>query len=147
MEIKGNEFLEALTQQVRSIDQYDAWAKIPDDELLSKRYIKSKEELKALGTVCAALDEMQLMYIKMVFKAIGVLFEKKTGQMANVLCEMNMHEGFGRIITLCDDIVIVDKTLRDAQRYSFENLEKLAGEMEKLLDKAIKTYQKYRGGE
>lgn len=139
-----DEYLKALVAQVRAIDTYDRWANIPDEKLLTERYIKSKEELKALGVVCKPLEELQLAYIKMVFKAVATLFEKRTGEMASVICEMNMAEGFGRIVVFADEIVLIDKTLRDAQKYSFESLEKLSKEIEKMLNRAIETYTKYK---
>jgi len=60
-----------------------------------------------------------------------------------VVIEMS-HEGFGRGVVIADKIVIVDKYFKDAHRFGYPTIEKLVEEGEKMLDKAIATYNEYK---
>lgn len=137
-----SEFLTSLTAQIRAQDQFGTWENKPDELLLSKKYIKTKEELKALPVI-ADVDEEIIDNLKMLLKAVAVAFERKTGQMAGVVFEMS-HEGFGRGIVLAGSIVLMDKTFRDAHRYAFDSVEKLGEEGDKWLQKALDQYAKFR---
>jgi probable nitrogen fixation protein len=136
-------FMKSLAEQVRAQDQFGAWDGKTDEELLAKKYVKSREELKALGVI-ADIDEETIENLKALFKAVAAAFERKSGKMASVILEMN-HEGFGRGATIAGDIVVMDKTFRDAHRFAFESLEKLAAEGEKWLKRAFEIDAKYKG--
>lgn len=138
-----SDFLKHLAQQIRAQDLFGAWDAKSDEELLTKKYVKSKEELKALGVI-ADIDEETIENLKMLFKAVAAAFERKSGKMASVILEMN-HEGFGRGVAIAGDIVVMDKTFRDAHRFAFESLDKLASEGEKWLKKAFEIDAKYKG--
>lgn len=53
------------------------------------------------------------------------------------------HEGFGWALVFSGRLILVSKTLRDAQRFSFDSLEKLNAEGEKLVQKGIDLALKY----
>ena len=53
------------------------------------------------------------------------------------------HEGFGRVVVTVGKLVVVDKTLRDVHRYSYESLSKMKDEADKLLSVALSTISKY----
>jgi probable nitrogen fixation protein len=93
--------------------------------------------------VIADIDEMQVQDIRLIFQAIALAFEKKTGIMCSVVMEMS-HEGFGRAVVIADKIVITNKFFKDAHRYSFRTYEDLVKEGEKMLDSAIKIYEEYK---
>ncbi|MDR1911708.1 MAG: NifX-associated nitrogen fixation protein [Helicobacteraceae bacterium] len=135
-------FLKRLTDQIRASDQFGAWDNKTDEELIAKKYVKSKEELKAIGVI-ADIDETTIDDLKMLLKAVAVAFERKTSKMASVIFEMS-HEGFGRGAVIAGEIVIMDKTFRDAHRFAFESVEKLAAEGEKWLAKALAIDAKYK---
>lgn len=137
-----NAFTEELLRQLRATDQFGNWAKLSDEELLIKKYVKTKEDLKKIPII-ADIDEMLIGEIKMIFKAVALQFERKTGVMCNVVMEMS-HEGFGRCIVIADRIVLVDKYFKDAHRFSFRTLEKLYEEGQKYLDKAHEIYQQFK---
>ncbi|MDR0664076.1 MAG: NifX-associated nitrogen fixation protein [Helicobacteraceae bacterium] len=136
-----NDFLRSLIEQIRAQDQFGAWDNKSDDELLAKKYVKSKEEIRALGVI-ADIDEETIDNLKMLFKAVATAFERKTAKMVSVVLEMN-HEGFGRGAAIAGDIVVMDKTFRDAHKFAFESVEKLAAEGEKWLNRAFEIYAKY----
>ncbi|PSB05469.1 hypothetical protein C7B76_31390, partial [filamentous cyanobacterium CCP2] len=47
------------------------------------------------------------------------------------------HEGFGWALIFSGRLLLVSRTLRDAQRFGFDSLEKLAIEGEKLTESGI----------
>jgi len=131
-----------IIRQIRALDQFGNWSRISDEELLIKKYVKTKEELKAVPVI-ADIDEMMINDIKMIYKAIALSFERKTGIVCNVIMEMS-HEGFGRCAILSDRICIVDKYFKDAHRFSFRSLEALFEEGDKNLERALKVYEQYK---
>lgn len=136
-----NLFIETLIGQVRALDQFGTWANKADEDILTEKYVKTKEELKDIPVI-ADIDEMQIQDIRLIFQAIALAFEKKTGVMCSVVMEMS-HEGFGRAVVIADKIVIVNKFFKDAHRYSFRTYEKMTEEGEKMLANAIKTYEEH----
>ena len=140
--LEVNAFTEELIRQLRATDQFGNWAKLSDEELLTKKYVKTKEQLKEIPII-ADIDEMLIGEIKMIYKAIALQFERKTGVMCNVVMEMS-HEGFGRCIVIADKIVLVDKYFKDAHRFSYRTLDKLYEDGQKLLDRAFEIFNQYK---
>ncbi len=135
-------FIETLISQLRALDQFGTWAKKRDEELLSDKYIKSKEALKNIPII-ADIDEMQIQDIRLIFQSIALAFELKTGIMCSVVMEMS-HEGFGRAVVLAEKIVITNKFFKDAHRYSFRSYDDLVKEGGKMLKDAIDIYETYK---
>ena len=77
-----------IVRQIRALDQFGNWARISDEELLVKKYVKTKEELKAVPLI-ADIDEMMINDIKMIYKAIALSFERQTGVVCNVIMEID----------------------------------------------------------
>lgn len=136
-----NLFIDTLIGQVRALDQFGTWANRDDADILKEKYVKSKEDLKNIPVI-ADIDEMQIQDIRLVYQAVALAFEKKTGVMCSVVMEMS-HEGFGRAVVIADKIVIVNKFFKDAHRFSFRTYEKLIEEGDKMLDNALKIYEEY----
>jgi len=134
-------FIETLIGQVRALDQFGTWTNRTDEDLLTEKYVKTKEDLRNIPVI-ADIDEMQTQDIRLIYQAIALAFEKKTGVMCSVVMEMS-HEGFGRAVVIADKIVIVNKFFKDAHRYSFRTYDKLVEEGEKMLANAITLYEKY----
>jgi len=137
-----NPFLKQLINQIRAQDQFGTWSKFSDEELLTKKYVKTKEQLKEIPVI-ADIDEMIIGDIKMIYQALALAFETKTGVMCNVIMEMS-HEGFGRVAVIADKIVIVNKYFKDAHRFSYRSIEKLIEDGDKMLDAAVTIYEKYK---
>jgi len=140
--LEANAFTEELIRQLRATDQFGNWSKMSDEELLIKKFVKTKEDLKKIPII-ADIDEMLIGEIKMIFKAVALQFERQTGVMCNVVMEMS-HEGFGRCIVIAGRIVLVDKYFKDAHRFGFRTLEKLYEEGQKYLDKSFEIYAQYK---
>jgi len=91
-------FIKTLIGQVRALDQFGTWTNRTDEDLLAEKYVKTKEDLRNIPVI-ADIDEMQIQNIRLVYQAIALAFEKKTGVMCSVVMEMS-HEGFGRAVLL-----------------------------------------------
>jgi len=137
-----NLFIKTLIGQVRALDQFGTWANKADEEILTEKYVKTKEDLKNIPVI-ADIDEMQIQDIRLIYQAIALAFEKKTGVMCSVVMEMS-HEGFGRAVVIADKIVIVNKFFKDAHRFSFRTYEDLVKEGDKLLKNAIDIYEELK---
>jgi probable nitrogen fixation protein len=135
-------FLKELVKQVRALDTYGVWEKDSDEKLLGDKYIKTKEQLKEIPII-ADITQEQIKDMRLLLQALALAFEQKTAEMANVVIEMS-HEGFGRGVVIAEKIVIVDKYFKDAHRFGYPTIEKLTEEGEKMLDKAIATYNEYK---
>lgn len=140
--LEHNAFTQELIRQLRATDQFGNWSKMSDEELLTKKYVKTKEDLKKIPII-ADIDEMLIGEIKMLFKAIALQFERKTGVMCNVVMEMS-HEGFGRCIVFADKIILVDKYFKDAHRFGYRTIDKLYEDGQKYLDRAFEIYEQYK---
>ncbi|MBP1679749.1 MAG: NifX-associated protein [Proteobacteria bacterium] len=135
-------FIETLTSQIRALDQFGTWAKKSDEEILSEKYVKTKEQLKNVPII-ADIDEMQIKDIRLIFQSIALAFELKTSVMCSVVMEMS-HEGFGRAVVLAEKIVVTNKFFKDAHRYSFRTYEDLIKEGGKMLKDALDIYETYK---
>jgi len=135
-------FIETLTSQIRALDQFGTWAKKSDEEILSEKYVKTKEQLKNVPII-ADIDEMQIKDIRLIFQSIALTFELKTSVMCSVVMEMS-HEGFGRAVVLAEKIVVTNKFFKDAHRYSFRTYEDLIKEGGKMLKDALEIYETYK---
>lgn len=137
----SNLFINTLIGQVRALDQFGTWANKDDEEILTEKYVKTKEDLKNIPVI-ADIDEMKIQDIRLIYQAIALAFEKDTGVMCSVVMEMS-HEGFGRVVVIADKIVIINKFFKDAHRYSFRTYDKLIEEGDKLLSSALEIYKEY----
>lgn len=137
-----NLFIKTLIGQVRALDQFGTWTNRTDADILCEKYVKTKEDLKNIPVI-ADIDEMKIQDIRLIYQAIALAFEIKTGVMCSVVMEMS-HEGFGRSVVLADKIVITNKFFKDAHRFSFRTYEDLIKEGDKLLENALKIYDEYK---
>lgn len=137
-----NLFISTLIGQVRALDQFGTWTNRTNEDVLSEKYVKTKDDLKNIPVI-ADIDEMQIQDIRLIYQAIALAFEKKTGIMCSVVMEMS-HEGFGRAVVIADKIVILNKFFKDAHRFSFRTYDDLISEGEKMLESALKIYDEYK---
>ena len=127
IEIDSSRFLKTIVQQIRANDAYGTyrhWA----DELLLKPYILSKKEKRAIS-VEGEVDPFTLARILAFYRAIAICIETETG--------------FGWALVFSGRLILVSKTLRDAQRFGFDSLEKLSAEGEKLVNKGIELARSF----
>jgi probable nitrogen fixation protein len=135
-------FFETLVNSVRAEDKYDVWARKSDEELLGKKYVKTREDLRKIPLI-ADISEVQIGDIRIIFQALALCFEVKTGVMCTVVMEMN-KEGFGRVVVLADRVAVIIKFFKDAHRYGFASCEDLSLEGAKMLKNAIEIYENFQ---
>lgn len=136
------DFKQELIMQVRALDAHGYWDKLTDNDLLERKFVKTKEQLKEIPLV-GEISKPQIEDLRLIFQAHALYFERKTGAMATVILEMH-HEGFGRAVVIADKIVIVDKYFKDAHRFGYKSLDAIGEENEKLATKAVEIYNKYK---
>ncbi|MEO0406697.1 MAG: NifX-associated nitrogen fixation protein [Cyanobacteria bacterium P01_A01_bin.135] len=127
-------FLKAIVQQIRANDPYGTYRNW-GDELLLKPYIMSKKERRQIP-VEGDVDPVTIGRILGFYRAIAARIEEETGQLSQVVVDLS-HEGFGWALIFSGRLILVSKTLRDAQRFGFDTLEKMNAEGEKLVQKGV----------
>lgn len=127
-------FLKAIVQQIRANDAYGTY-RTWSDALLLKPYVLSKKQRREIS-VEGEVNPVTQARIIGFYRAIATRIEEETGQLSQVVIDLS-HEGFGWALVFSGRLILVSKTLRDAQRFSFDSLEKLNAEGEKLVQKGI----------
>ncbi len=138
--IDSSPFLKALVQQIRANDAYGTFRNW-SDELLLKPYVLSKKQRREIP-VDGDVDPITLGRILGFYRAIAICIETETSQLSQVVVDLS-HEGFGWALVFSGRLILVSKTLRDAQLFGFDSLEKLNAEGEKLVQKGIDLARKF----
>ncbi|MEO3704553.1 NifX-associated nitrogen fixation protein [Trichormus azollae] len=127
-------FLKSLVQQIRAQDSYGfyrSWS----DELILKPFVVTKQKKREIS-VEGEVDPATISRINAFFRAVAASIEKETGLISNVVVDLG-HEGFGWALVFSGRLLLAVKTLRDAHRYGFDSLEKLAEEGENFVKKGV----------
>lgn len=138
--VDSSPFLKAIVQQIRANDPYGTYRNW-GDALLLKPYVVSKKQRREIS-VDGDVDPITLGRILGFYRAIAARIEEETGQLSQVVVDLS-HEGFGWALIFSGRLILVSKTLRDAQRFGFDSLEKLNTEGEKLVQKGIELAQRF----
>lgn len=139
-EILNSPFLKAIVQQFRGQDSYGTYRNW-SDELLLKPFIVSKQKKREISLE-GEVDPMTQARIMVFYRAVAACIEKETGLLSQVVIDLS-HEGFGWALVFSGRLLLVTKTLRDAHRFGFDSLEKLAEEGEKLVQKGIDLAKRF----
>lgn len=139
-EIIAQPFLQELVKQIRGQDSYGTY-RTWSDELILKPYIVSKERKRQIS-VEGEVDPITKARIMAFYRAIAALIEQETGLLGQVVIDLS-HEGFGWALVFCGRLLVVAKTLRDAQRFGFDSLEKLNAEADKIVQKGLDLAKRY----
>ena len=134
------DFIREMVRQMRALDSYGQYDGKPVTSLLEP-FVLSKER-KAEIPIIGDPDEITLACIKAFYNGIAVMIEKECGLMAVTLVHLS-HEGFGRVLITVGKLVVLDRTLRDAHRFGFENLSKMKHEADKHLAVALEIIGKF----
>lgn len=136
----GTPFVQQLIKQLRAQDTNGTWDNKTDLQLL-KPYIHTAEERRALP-ILGDPDPETLWHLEIFYNAIAVAIERETGQMVSPMMKIS-HEGFGRMVLLAGRLVVVNKQLRDVNRFGFVSLAKLSDAGTKFLDEAVTMIRAY----
>ncbi|MEM6435646.1 MAG: NifX-associated nitrogen fixation protein [Cyanobacteria bacterium P01_D01_bin.115] len=138
--VDNSPFLKAIVQQIRANDPYGTyrnWA----DELLLKPYVLSKAQKREIS-VEGEVDLITQSRVMAFYRAVAYRIEEESGLLSQVVIDLS-HEGFGWALVFSGRLLLVSKTLRDAQRFGFASLEKLNDEGEKLVNRGIELAQRF----
>ncbi len=138
--IDNSPFLKAIVQQIRANDPYGTyrnWA----DELLLKPYVLSKAQKREIS-VEGDVDPITQSRVLAFYRAVAYRIEEESGLLSQVVIDLS-HEGFGWALVFSGRLLLVSKTLRDAQRFGFASLEKLNEEGEKLVTRGVELAKKF----
>lgn len=138
--ILTTEYIKEMVKQMRAIDSYGTYDDWTVEQILAP-FIKTKEERRQIPVI-GDPDEEILARVKCFYNAIAVMIEKECGHMAVPMINIT-HEGFGRALITVGKLVVMDRTVRDVHRFSFDSLSKMKDEADKLLSVALEIVGKY----
>jgi probable nitrogen fixation protein len=139
-EILTHPFLQELVRQIRAEDSYGFYRNWTD-ELMLKPFIVSREAKRKIS-VDGEVEANTKGRIQLFYRAIAALVEKETGLLSQIVIDLS-HEGFGWALVFSGRLLLVTRTLRDAQRFGFDSFEKLAAEGEKLTQSGIDLAKRF----
>jgi probable nitrogen fixation protein len=90
-------FLICLVGRIRAEDQFGAWDRKSDTDLL-KEYLMTKAE-RRLIPIIGDPDPETLDRVEKFYQAVGLTVERLTGIIATPMMKMS-HEGFGRVVLM-----------------------------------------------
>ena len=138
--IDESTFLKELVLQVRAQDHYGVY-RTWKDELVLANFVVSREK-KSKISVEGDVDPATQLRILCFYRAIAVCIEKQTGKLCQVVTDLS-HEGFGWAIIWTGRLIVLSRTLRDAQRFGYPSLQKLAAQGERLVESGLKSIEKF----
>lgn len=138
--ILTTDFILEMAKQMRAIDSYGTYDGWSTEQVLAP-FVKTKEQRREIPVI-GDPDEETLSRVKCFYNAIAVMIEKECGHMAVPLVNIT-HEGFGRALITVGKLVVMDRTVRDVHRFSFESFSKMKDEADKLLSVALEIVGKY----
>ncbi|NEP44538.1 MAG: NifX-associated nitrogen fixation protein [Okeania sp. SIO2H7] len=138
--VAENSFLQELVQQIRANDHYGVYRSWADDLVLAPFVVskKKKREISVDGDVDPTTQLRVLCY----YRAVAARIEKETGKLCQVVIDLS-HEGFGWALVWTGKLMVTSQTLRDAQRFGFDSLQKLAERGEKLVTSGIDSIGRF----
>jgi probable nitrogen fixation protein len=133
-------FLKTLAQQIRGQDTYGVYRNW-SDELLLKPFVVTKQKKREISLE-NEVDPITQARIMAFFRAVAARIEQETNLISQVVLNLG-HEGFGWALVFSGRLLLTKKALRDAQRFGFDSLEKLASEGESYVQKGVELGKKY----
>lgn len=133
-EIPTCEAIKALALQIRINDHFGTYQRWSDD-LLLKPFLVSKERKRSISTE-GPVEVVTRGRIQAFFRSIAYRIEAGSGLMAQLVLDLN-DEGFGYALIFAGKLVLANRSLRDAHRFGFANLEDLIAESDRLTTQGL----------
>lgn len=133
-------FLADLVGRLRAEDTYGQLDRVSDEALL-RPYVINKERQREIPVACDVEAATQGR-IRAFYQAVAVGVEKATGAFTTTVLDLH-HEGFGRALVFAGRLIVHSEVLRDAQRFGFPSLERLAEKGETYVTGAVKILSTY----
>ena len=138
--VLNSPFLKTLVQQIRGQDTYGVYRNW-SDELILKPFVVTKQKKREISLE-GEVDPITQARIMAFFRAVAAGVEQETGLISQVVLDLS-HEGFGWALVFSGRLLLTKKTLRDAHRFGFDSLEKLAQEGDTYVQKGIELGKKF----
>ncbi|MEL7036597.1 MAG: NifX-associated nitrogen fixation protein [Cyanobacteria bacterium J06592_8] len=138
--VESNLFLQALVQQIRAQDHYGVYRSWSDELVLSP-FIVTKDKKRGISLE-GEVDPATQLRILCFYRAVAACVENETGKLCQVVIDLS-HEGFGWALVWTSRLIVVNRTLRDAQRFGYDSLEKLATQGDKLVKSGIDAIERF----
>lgn len=138
--VLNSPFLKTLIQQIRGQDTYGVYRNWSDD-LMLKPFVVTKQKKREISLE-GEVDPVTKARIMGFFRAVAAGIEQETGLISQVVVDLS-HEGFGWALVFSGRLLLAMRTLRDAHRFGFDSLEKLAEEGDKLVQKGIDLAKRF----
>ncbi len=140
---RGEEILKEIVNQIRAYDTYGTWEKKSDHDILNHLFLTKPEKQASLSLMGhCEVDPKALLKLHAYFKAIGVLIEKSSGLLTSVVINLD-EEGNGIVLIYSGRLILVNKSIRDANKFRFKSLDEMALQAQKFIDKALELVEKY----
>ncbi|QOV22357.1 NifX-associated nitrogen fixation protein [Anabaenopsis elenkinii] len=138
--VLNSPFLKTLVQQIRGQDTYGVYRNW-SDELILKPFVVTKQKKREISLE-GEVDPITQARIMAFFRAVAAGIEQETGLISQVVLDLS-HEGFGWALVFSGRLLLTKKTLRDAHRFGFDSLEKLAQEGDTYVQKGIELGKRF----
>lgn len=139
-DVMQDPFIRELVKQWRAQDTHGTWEGKSDATLLDP-YVLTPEKRKDLPMM-ADPDPETLWRMELFYNAIALSIERETKVMVSPMLKMH-HEGFGRQVLIAGRLIVFNKQVRDAHRFGFNTLEKLAAAGTKAVTEAVEMIRKF----
>ncbi|MEO1090508.1 MAG: NifX-associated nitrogen fixation protein [Pseudomonadota bacterium] len=126
-------FLRQLVQVIRADDSFGSWDGLSDTDLLAD-FVVTKEERRQIPII-GEPDPEVIWRMEQFYAAIGLVVGRRTDCMASPMSRITW-EGFGRVVLLAGQLVVLSRHVRDVHRFGFESFAALAAEGERLAQEA-----------
>lgn len=132
--VLGTDFGLEMVRQMRALDAYGTYDQLSAAKILEP-FVLTKEQKREIPVV-GEPNRATLARINAFYNAIAVLIEKECGLLATPLVNLS-PEGFGRVLITVGKLVVMDRPLRDAHRFSFASLSKMKDDADTILAIAL----------
>ncbi len=139
-DVMQDPFIRELVKQWRAQDTHGTWEGKSDATLLDP-YVLTPEKRKDLPMM-ADPDPETLWRMELFYNAIALSIERETKVMVSPMLKMH-HEGFGRQVLIAGRLIVFNKQVRDAHRFGFNSLEKLAAASTNAVTEAVEMIRKF----
>lgn len=133
-------FRQSLVRQLRAHDRHGLADRHPDEKMLAD-YILMPEQRRELAII-GEPDQRVLWRIEQFYRAVGLATETVARVMPAVVLTINA-EGFGQVVIIAGRLVLVHRGIRDAHRFGFASLDKLALAGGKLIAEALAALARF----
>ena len=135
---RGSGFLHELARRFRARAGLDAWDGQSDREVLAPLvYPQGRRDRDG-----EEVDADVYLHIELFYEAIAASVEARTGVPCSPMLRMH-HEGHGRVVVLAGRLVVVSRWLRDAGRFGFDSVEKIAEAGERLVQASVEMIARF----